>query len=307
MVSPDAPQRASDSPLSSTSTLCRDDKEGGVKLSPDEARTDASNRFYSSLHACQAAVELPQTPGQFLHVGRSLALFKHSAPERDIHTDEPQYWLQVEQALTDIGICENSQVEGIDSVFWEEEETTDADDVHDGDDRLLAQDTLGSWRHYVSCKQDRQSVLRYCETLYCLNLVRRALYAFLYSANDVSTQHVACQTSPLASPVACLAAAASPNARAKEAIKRSIHCTVGAHSYRTGDAASLSLCGNVFTAYVRGVLVFHRKRTSDAPLTLLRMPPFNLQQRHVLTAMGAVRQQRPAERKQEGRLQTRVA
>ena len=65
MVSPDAPQRASDSPLSSTSTLCRDDKEGGVKLSPDEARTDASNRFYSSLHACQAAVELPQTPGQF--------------------------------------------------------------------------------------------------------------------------------------------------------------------------------------------------------------------------------------------------
>jgi hypothetical protein len=52
------------------------------------------------------------------------------------------------------------------------------------------------WRDHVIARQDRQSVLHYCETHYYLNLMRRALCSFLSSASSPSKHNASCQTSP---------------------------------------------------------------------------------------------------------------
>jgi hypothetical protein len=130
-----------------------------------------------------------------------------------------------------------------------------------------------SWSSCVRRKHDRLSVLHYCETLYNLNLTRRALYSFLSVACSASTADFACQASlpPHHHPPAAVHApssprftsahtlstafifcaqschmpcgqvrqldsAGSPSARAKAAIQTTIRCTQGgaADTFRRG-------------------------------------------------------------------------
>jgi len=69
-------------------------------------------------------------------------------------------------------------------------------EAHTAMSRPICRAVLRGWRSHVLRRQDRQSVVHYCETLYQLNLIRRALYAFISSFGTPCTEHVACQTTP---------------------------------------------------------------------------------------------------------------
>ena len=238
----------------------------GEDGSPAQDRNAAGLRFAESWRACKAAVSRSALPAcRLLRRCRPLAVTRLTMP-CCVQVDEvfgsasasAEWHIQVPAS--------DGGARSADAKLAQGAHAPVVGEAHPACSRLKLRAQVRSWRSLVLRKQDRQSVLHYAETLYHLNLIRRAMHSFVGCADTRCTEHVACQTTPPKSQTSAAAAlqpvpsgplrgavaasvlgnkglpGTSPNAKAKVAIKKKIRLTrtisPGAPDAATGRALS---------------------------------------------------------------------
>ena len=121
--------------------------------------------------------------------------------KQSCHHSPPFAQWQVDQALGSSRSENDSTLASpTSSASFESEHSQKEDCALKWGQKWTCRDAVRCWRSFVLRKQDRQSVLRYTETLHNLNLVRRTMGIWLTSAQTPDTENVACQTTPTRTP-----------------------------------------------------------------------------------------------------------